>query len=98
MDAKKRDWHAPLALGLAILGLDVHLASIVPNCRFRCTYHIDSLDTEISTVAPSLAIKILRKINGQILKTALSAVIARPGQPCGPQKSNQVPAGARTYS
>jgi hypothetical protein len=54
--------------------------SKVPNCRSSCSYHIDLLRTPFRAGPRRLAAENCRRINGRILKTALSALNARPGR------------------
>jgi hypothetical protein len=58
----------------------VHSTSKVPNRGNRDRYHIDSTGVAFSAKSTVRAFKNLRKINGQILKTALSAINARPSR------------------
>src|ERR1017187_2952903 len=66
--------------------LDVHSASIVPNCGCRRPYLIDFLDKSISLFPLALATNNLGKIYGQFSKTALSAIKARPGRIIAPHR------------
>jgi hypothetical protein len=56
----------------------VHSTSKVPNRGNRDRYHIDSTGVAFSAKSTLRAFKNFPKINGQILKTALSAINARP--------------------
>jgi len=51
----------------------------VPDCRVGSPYHIDLLAVRFRACARRLAVENSRKINGRILKMALSALNARPG-------------------
>jgi len=64
----------------ALLGLGVNSTSKVPNRGSRDRYHIDSSGIAFSAKSAACAFKNLRQINGQNLKTALSATNARPSQ------------------
>ena len=67
-------------LGCSLLGLPVQSVSKVPDCGFGGRYHIDFLGMPFRASPSQLAVENFREIKGQILKTALSAVNARPGR------------------
>jgi len=52
----------------------------VPNCGFSSTYHIDFVSLPSRRIPMAVDVEKSRKINGQILKTALLTSNARPGQ------------------
>jgi hypothetical protein len=54
--------------------------SKVANCGFGGAYHIDFLGMPFRVSLPQFADDNSRKINGQIFKTALSTLSARPGR------------------
>src|ERR1700687_5560841 len=58
--------------------------SKVPNCGFGGAYHIDFLGMPFRVSLPQFADENSRKINGQIFKTALSTLSARPGHSGNP--------------
>jgi hypothetical protein len=58
--------------------------SKVPNWGFCGLYHLDFIGIRFRAGSPVLADENSREINSQISKTALLAVIARPGREhCG---------------
>src|SRR5580704_6832037 len=71
-------------------GLGVHSTSKVPDCGFSRSYHIDLLRSRFRASPPRLALENCRRINGQILKTALSALNARPGRVGGDSTGPQL--------
>ena len=72
--------HIDYILRRLVDGLGVHSMSTVPNCRFRCTHHVDFLKIPFpeKTLGPA---SIFKKIDDKISETEQSTLIARSGQP-----------------
>jgi pimeloyl-ACP methyl ester carboxylesterase len=64
----------------SLVGLRGHSMPKVPNCGFSSTYHIDFVSLPSRRIPMAVDVEKSRKINGQILKTALLTSNARPGQ------------------
>src|ERR1017187_5039535 len=77
---KQRDILTPDAVIVPLVGLPVQSVSKVPDWGFGGRYHIDFLGMPFRASPSQLAVENFREIKGQILKTALSPVNARPSR------------------